>query len=104
MKEENELRKKYGAPNPFTVPEGYFENLAGKVMEQLPEKESQPQPEVTMWERVRPWVYMAAMFCGLMFGVRVMVNPSIRFPARTDIQRLSPKFRTNILIPLSTRP
>lgn len=76
MKEENELRKKYGAPNPFTVPEGYFENLAGKVMEQLPEKESQPQPEVTMWERVRPWVYMAAMFCGLMFGVRVMVNQS----------------------------
>ena len=62
MKEENELRKKYGAPNPFSVPEGYFENLAGKVMEQLPEKESQPQPEVTMWERVRPWVYMAAMF------------------------------------------
>lgn len=76
MKEENELRKKYGAPSPFTVPEGYFENLAGKVMEQLPEKESQPQPEVTMWERVRPWVYMAAMFCGLMFGVRVMVNQS----------------------------
>ena len=74
MKEENELRKKYGAPNPFSVPEGYFENLAGKVMEQLPEKESQPQPEVTMWERVRPWVYMAAMFCGLMLSVRMFVG------------------------------
>ncbi len=76
MKEENELRKKYGNQNPFTVPEGYFENFAQKVMEQLPEKESQPQPEVTLWERVRPWVYMAAMFCGLMFGVRVMMEQS----------------------------
>lgn len=46
MKEENELRKKYGAPNPFTVPEGYFENLAGKVMEQLPEKKASLSPKL----------------------------------------------------------
>lgn len=30
MKEENELRKKYGAPNPFTVPEGYLKILPAK--------------------------------------------------------------------------
>lgn len=27
-----------------------------------------------MWERVKPWLYMAAMFCGLMFGIRVLVH------------------------------
>ena len=27
-----------------------------------------------MWERVKPWVYMVAMFCGLMFSIRVIVG------------------------------
>ena len=43
-------------------------------MKQLPEAEVQEEVEVTMWERVKPWVYMVAMFCGLMFGLRVMMN------------------------------
>ena len=105
MKEENELRKKYGNQNPFTVPEGYFENFAQKVMEQLPEKESQPQPEVTLWERVRPWVYMAAMFCGLMFGVRVMMEQS-KHPvaSQTNDTETFSESRTNISIRSSIRP
>ena len=74
MKEEDELLKKYGTQNPFTVPEGYFENFSKKLMDKLPEKEYTPTATatITTWQRIKPWVYMAAMFCGLMFTVRVV--------------------------------
>ena len=73
MKEDTELKNRLGKENPFKVPEGYFENVIPEIMKQLPEIEEQGQDEVTLWERVKPWVYMVAMFCGLMFGVRVMM-------------------------------
>lgn len=74
MKEDTELKNRIGKENPFKVPEGYFENIVPEIMKQLPETEVQEEVEVTMWERVKPWVYMVAMFCGLMFGLRVMMN------------------------------
>ena len=73
MKEDTELKKKIGKENPFKVPEGYFENIVPEIMKRLPEAEAQESVEITMWERVKPWVYMVAMFCGLMFGLRVMM-------------------------------
>ena len=74
MKEDTELKNRIGKENPFKVPEGYFENIVPEIMKQLPETEVQEEVEVTMWERVKPWVYMVTMFCGLMFGLRVMMN------------------------------
>lgn len=45
-------------------------------MNKLPEKERIAVPEeITTWQRIKPWIYMAAMFCGLMFTVRVVVGP-----------------------------
>ena len=81
MKEDTELKNRLGKENPFKVPEGYFENVIPEIMKQLPEIEEQGQEEVTLWERVKPWVYMVAMFCGLMFGVRVMMMDN---SAQTD--------------------
>ena len=81
MKEDTELKNRLGKENPFKVPEGYFENVIPEIMKQLPEIEEQGQDEVTLWERVKPWVYMVAMFCGLMFSVRVMMMDN---SAQTD--------------------
>lgn len=77
MKEEDELVRKYGTSNPFTVPDGYFENFSKELMDKLPEKK-QPaftQERPTVWLQIKPWIYMAAMFCGLMFSIRVVVGP-----------------------------
>ena len=63
-----------GTENPFTVPEGYFANFTEQLMDKLPEREVQPAPQLTLWARVKPWVYMAAMFCGLMLSVRMFVG------------------------------
>ena len=73
-KEDNILRKA-GTGNPFRVPEHYFDNFTEELMGKLPEKESLPfSAEPTLWERVKPWIYMAAMFCGIMLSVRIFVG------------------------------
>ena len=82
MNEEKDLLQKYGRKTPFSVPEGYFEHFTDRLMKRLPDKETQAAPVVTMWDRVKPWLYMAAMFGGIMFTLRMVVsNPSTADPA-----------------------
>lgn len=73
MKEEDSILRKVGTGNSFKVPEGYFENLTSEVMNQLPEREKSifERREPTLWERVKPWTYMAAMFIGAALIIRV---------------------------------
>ena len=77
MNPEEKILQKIGKKNPFTVPENYFENFTQELMDKLPAKEAVLQTEVpTLWQRVKPWLYMAAMFCGIMLSVRIFVgNP-----------------------------
>lgn len=86
MKEDTELKNRIGKKNPFKVPEGYFENVVPEIMKQLPEADVQENAEITLWERVKPWVYMVAMFCGLMFGLRVMMFDK---PVGKDIDKVN---------------
>ena len=83
MKEEDTLLKKLGKENSFKVPDGYFENLTSEVMNKLPEKEKAFKEEtVTTWTRVKPLLYMAAMFVGAALIIRVAsTGPK---PAATD--------------------
>lgn len=60
--------------NPFTVPDNYFANFNEEIMNRLPEKEVVHPQKVTMWTKAKPWVYMAAMFMGLFFTIRVITN------------------------------
>ncbi|MCE2616694.1 MAG: hypothetical protein ACTTKN_03105 [Phocaeicola sp.] len=66
MKQEDDLLKKVGTKNPFKVPDNYFENFNKNIMEKLPEKNVTPEKEITLWDKVKPWIYMAAMFAGIM--------------------------------------
>lgn len=53
----------------MTVPDGYFEDFAARMTASLPEREwEKPQPKVlprSMWQKIRPYVYLAAMFMGV---------------------------------------
>ena len=91
MKEEDKILKKIGTENPFRVPNGYFGNLTSEVMNRLPEKErlAFEKKESTMWERVKPWVYMAAMFVGAALIIRVASSdrtPSVERMAADDTE------------------
>ena len=74
MKEDMNLKNKFGTDNHFTVPEDYFKNLTSSVMERLPEVEKQDVPTIRLWDKVKPWMYMAAMFFGIFFMIRAVVG------------------------------
>lgn len=51
--EEKHLQEIVGQRNAFQVPEGYFDQLTARVMEQLPEQHARTT-------RLRPWLLAAA--------------------------------------------
>lgn len=88
MKEEDNILRKVGKKNSFKVPEGYFENLTSEVMEKLPEKEVSAFDEVkqpTMWTKMKPMLYLAAMFIGAALIIRI-ASPTHRQPKIVDEQ------------------
>ena len=67
--------------NPFRVPEGYMEGLTDQIMARLPERPQQKETKVvSMADKMRPWLYLAASFIGLLLifkgisGYRVKKN------------------------------
>ena len=75
----NKLQDIDKSKTPFKVPENYFENFNEDIMNLLPEKEFKPPVKVTMWDKTKPWVYLAAMFLGLYVMINFLINngPSV---------------------------
>lgn len=73
MKEEDNILEKVAASDSFKVPDGYFENLTSELMNNLPEKEKRENrvKVPTMWTRMKPLFYMAALFIGAALIIRV---------------------------------
>ena len=86
-KEKNNILTKIGKDAGFRVPEGYFDSFAEEVVRKLPEPVLTPIQPVTRWQRIRPFVYMAAMFVGIWLMMKIfdgwgrqeptMYNPEI---------------------------
>ncbi len=70
----NKLQEIDKTKNPFKVPENYFAQFNEEIMNLLPEKEFVAPRPVPMWDRVRPWVYMAAMFIGLYVTINFLTQ------------------------------
>lgn len=75
--EENDLDRLKGQ-NPFKVPGGYMEGLTNQIMSQLPDQPHETEKRITMMDRMRPWLYMAAVFAGLglFFKAIIGIAPS----------------------------
>ena len=66
MKTENSKILEQLGKNPgFKVPENYFNDFNAKLVESLPEVKITEEEKPTLWVRVRPFIYMAAMFAGV---------------------------------------
>ena len=77
----HEMLERIGRNDGMTVPEGYFADFAARMESILPLNLEAEAPDKayaaqkrTLWMRVRPYVYMAAMFVGVfcmtkMFGL-----------------------------------
>lgn len=54
-REENILKERFGKENPFKVPDGYFDHLTEKIMENLPEQEIRVidiRSRQTLWQKL----------------------------------------------------
>ena len=57
------------------MPENYFDDFNKRMTEMLPDVEITPvDVKPTMWQRVRPLVYLAAMFAGVWCMMQVFSN------------------------------
>ena len=66
---------------PFRVPQGYFEQLPSQVMAAIDRHVEQAEPKreakkipfyrTELYAKIKPYLYMAAMFGGIWFGIWV---------------------------------
>lgn len=65
MKAEDRLKDKFGQDPGFRVPDGYFDEIFTKISDSLPERKVVKPAPLTRWQRIKPYVYLAAMFAGI---------------------------------------
>ena len=75
MKEMNSNLDNFKGDNPFKTPQGYMDGLNDLIMSQLPVKESKKAIQITFAQRVRPWLYLAAVFAGLGLFFKAVIGP-----------------------------
>lgn len=64
--EDSTILTKYGKDSGFKVPENYFDDFNKRMADMLPDVEITPvDTKPSLWQRVRPLFYMAAMFAGV---------------------------------------
>ena len=54
-REENIMKERFGKENPFKVPDGYFDHLTERIMENLPEQEVRVidiRSRQTLWQKM----------------------------------------------------
>lgn len=58
--------------SPFKVPDSYFEDFGARMMAVLPEYPKAPAVvEMSRWQRIKPYLYLAAMFAGIWCMMKV---------------------------------
>lgn len=86
MNDEDILRERFGNKNPFTVPEGFFDSFAEKMMQQLPEIEcakpvvDEKRPSII--KRLRPYAIAASLTLLLVSAATILYNRQNEQPAQ----------------------
>jgi hypothetical protein len=78
MNKEDKIKEMFGQENPFRVPDKYFDNFADNMLGMLPDH-PQAQPAArqplrlrALFAKAKPYIYLAACFGGLYFGINVL--------------------------------
>lgn len=84
MNEPKDILSRIDRKDGMTVPDGFFDDFATKMVNALPHRDEAESPEAvilpspTLWSRIRPYVYLAAMFAGIWCMLKMfslMVSP-----------------------------
>lgn len=90
---------KLNQSNPFKLPDGYIDGLTARIMDTLPDEAPDTKTRtLSVGQRIRPWLYLAAVFVGLLLifrgfiflqtqltGTILPVAQQTAMPAETDI-------------------
>lgn len=77
MNREEYIKEKFGRDPGFKVPDGYFEALFASMPDKLPAYPEAPRrADMSLWQRCKPYVYMAAMFGGIWLMLNVFNHVS----------------------------
>lgn len=77
MKQEDRLKKKVGNRLPYQVPEDYFNTFKSEMMSNLPAYPVKPETaDISLWQKIRPYIYLAAMFAGIWCMMKIFHNAS----------------------------
>ncbi|MDD4630917.1 hypothetical protein [Proteiniphilum sp. UBA5510] len=80
----NKLKEIDKTKNPFKVPDNYFAQFNEEIMSRLPEKVYVAPRPVPLWDKVKPWVYLAAMFVGIYFTVNFLTRDGDKAQITTE--------------------
>ena len=70
-REENILKERFGKENPFNVPDGYFDHLTERIMDNLPEQEIRVidiRSRQTLWQKLPLRKIAAAVAVAALLG------------------------------------
>lgn len=63
MEKDKDILKQVGRDTGMRVPDGYFEGFTSRMVSQLDNFEVVELEKPTVWQRVRPWLYMGGNVC-----------------------------------------
>lgn len=85
MRHEDKLKDKMGKKLPYSVPEDYFSSFKKDIILTLPEYPEKPQiKSLSVWHRIKPYVYLAAMFAGIWCMMQIFHRVSAPDTGRFD--------------------
>lgn len=65
MKEEDKIISRFGKKSPYIAPPGYFESISEEINSKLPDYPAPLEVKLSKWQRIKPYMYLAAMFMGI---------------------------------------
>lgn len=94
IKEEKYLVDRFGKKQPFSVPEGYFDQFASQFMENLPEREEEAVvvrlDSHSRWSTIRRWSVAACLAVALAgVGMWAFQGESPKATAAADASQLA---------------
>ena len=86
MRQEDKLKEKVGKKIPYRIPEGYFKSFKTGLMGTLPEYPQKSVPQkLSTWQKIRPYVYLAAMFAGIWCMMQIFHQVSTQAESRQQL-------------------
>ncbi|MDR0795914.1 MAG: hypothetical protein LBE79_07700 [Tannerella sp.] len=76
MKPKQNILDELKGKNPFKTPSGYIEDLTIQIMSRIPDLTYKETKVISLRDRIRPWMYVAAVFAGLLICFRVFLFPA----------------------------